>query len=271
MFRNDLFCAKSGYIVEDKLTLIRVTPDNVDKSGVFCIKNPKSPGYQAKKNWFVQQYQDGLRIILAKDENGSQLGFIEYVPAEFAWRPVKAPGYVFIQCIMVPSRKGHRPGIGKRLLSACESDAREQGFHGIVVMTSKGAWMATEQLFGKAGYSECDRHGRFNLMVKRFTDIEAPARLIRWDERTQTYDGWNLIFAHQCPWHQKAVDAMTKVASAYGIELKVNCLETARDAQNSPSGFGVFSLVRDGRLLEDHYLSETRFRTIVEKELSLNP
>jgi hypothetical protein len=34
-----------------------------------------------------------------------------------------------------------------------------------------------------------------------------------------------------------------------------------------PSGFGVFALVKDGKLLEDHYLSKRRFETIIKKEL----
>jgi hypothetical protein len=45
-------------------------------------------------------------------------------------------------------------------------------------------------------------------------------------------------------------------------------LQCAPEAQRAPSGFGVFALVKDGKLLEDHYISETRFKTILKKELT---
>ena len=53
----------------------------------------------------------------------------------------------------------------------------------------------------------------------------------------------------------------------YGMDLKVTKLETAQEAKNAPSGFGVFNLLHDGKLLEDHYLSATRFKNILKIKL----
>jgi hypothetical protein len=50
--------------------------------------------------------------------------------------------------------------------------------------------------------------------------------------------------------------------------LQTTKIESAEKAQHAPSGFGVFALVKDGKLLEDHYISETRFKTILKKELT---
>jgi hypothetical protein len=58
-----------------------------------------------------------------------------------------------------------------------------------------------------------------------------------------------------------------QAASDYGIEMKVTKLLTPEEARNAPSGFGTFSLIKDGKLLEDHYLSRTRFENILKKEL----
>ncbi|MDP8203010.1 MAG: YoaP domain-containing protein [Candidatus Tenebribacter mawsonii] len=44
-------------------------------------------------------------------------------------------------------------------------------------------------------------------------------------------------------------------------------ITSSKEANNAPSGFGSFSLLHDGNLLEDHYLSATRFKNIVKKEL----
>jgi hypothetical protein len=58
------------------------------------------------------------------------------------------------------------------------------------------------------------------------------------------------------------------VAGEAGINLKIKKITSSQEAKNGPSGFGVFALLKDGKLLEDHYISETRFRSIVKKETS---
>jgi hypothetical protein len=58
------------------------------------------------------------------------------------------------------------------------------------------------------------------------------------------------------------------VAEEAGINLNVKKITTSKEARHGPSGFGVFALLRDGKLLEDHYISETRFRNILKKETS---
>lgn len=53
----------------------------------------------------------------------------------------------------------------------------------------------------------------------------------------------------------------------FGIDLKLKKIETVDEAKNAPSGFGTYSLIYNGKLIEDHYLSATRFRNILKKEL----
>ncbi|GAA4884292.1 hypothetical protein GCM10023311_03320 [Flaviramulus aquimarinus] len=62
---------------------------------------------------------------------------------------------------------------------------------------------------------------------------------------------------------------MLNVAMNAGVDLKVTKIETAEEAKNAPSGFGVFNLLHDGKLLEDYYLSATRFKNIIKAELNL--
>jgi len=52
----------------------------------------------------------------------------------------------------------------------------------------------------------------------------------------------------------------------FGIDLKITKIENAKQAKEGPSGYGVFSLLHDGKLIEDHYLSATRFRNILQKK-----
>jgi YoaP-like len=104
--------------------------------------------------------------------------------------------------------------------------------------------------------------------VKKFKSTTPTPHLIDWTLQQKKYKGWHLVYADQCPWHEKAVTVMKKVATDFNINLKIKKLKSASEARKAPSGFGVFSLLHNGQLLEDHYLSETRFRSILKKELA---
>jgi hypothetical protein len=247
--------------------LIEVTPDNVNKETLFCIKDITSPGFAAKKEWFINRYAEGLRLKILKNELGKPLAFIEYIPSEFAWRPVKAQNFLFIHCMFVYAIKDKQRGLGSWLLSQCLEDARKDMKDGICVMTSDGTWITNKQLFLKNGYSQVDKRGRFELLSRKINPAAKDPILLDWNSNQKHYQGWNLVYADQCPWNEKSAAALRKTAEEYGIDLRLTQLRSAHDAQNAPSGFAVFSLLRDGRLIEDHYISETRFRNILAKEL----
>ena len=63
--------------------------------------------------------------------------FIEYIPAENAWVPIEADGYLYINCLWIAgSLKGH--GYSNDLLSACILDAETQGKNGVCILSSTG-------------------------------------------------------------------------------------------------------------------------------------
>jgi GNAT superfamily N-acetyltransferase len=236
--------------------------------GVYCIKNLKAEGAVNKMEWFLSQYESGLRMKIAFIQ-GKQAGFIEYMPAEIAWRPVEADNYLFIQCIGIFIKDARNKNLGSSLIESCTKDALDQNKAGVCTMTSDGAWIAGKSLFEKNGFIQAEKQGRFELMVKQFDKKSSQPKLIDWSKNLAQYNGWNLVYANQCPWHVKSVQDLTKAAAKRGIELKVVLLKSSSGIKNAPSGFGTFSLIRDGRLIEDHYLSKTRFENILDKELNL--
>jgi GNAT superfamily N-acetyltransferase len=251
--------------IQDKINLINVTSDNVSEVGVFCIKDKKADGFHNKVKWFKDKLNNGLTIKIATDADGNQLGFIEYIPSELAWRPIKANNYLFIQCITVYSKKMRNQGMASYLISACEQDAKAQGKDGICTMSSKGSWMAERALFDKFGFEEAEKKDRFELLHKSFGTKNAP-EFYDWNQQQAKYTGWNLIYADQCPWHAKSVQDLTECSKEHGIKLKVTVLKSPQEAQKAPSGFGVFNLIKDGKLLADHYISRTRFENILKRE-----
>lgn len=247
------------------IKIIDLTPENVAQYGFYCVKDKNSAAYKVKLKWFLDNVKFGLGIKIALGADGKQVGFIEYIPSEYAWRPVKAKNYLFIHCVMIISKENRFNKLGSLLVNECEKVALENKMAGICTIASDGAWMANKSLFEKNGFIEMDKSDRFNLMIKKFTSLGDEPKFINWKTQQQKFNGWHLAYANQCPWHDKSVNDIQQTALKNGIKLKVHCFQTSEEAQNAGSGYGTFSLIKDGKLLSDHYLSKTRFENILNK------
>jgi len=252
---------------QNDIVIINVTVDNVEEVGIYCIKDKKSPGYKSKVEWFKNEINKGLRIKIAVDNQGKQLGFIEYISSELAWRPIKATNYFFIQCIALFDKEAKDMGIGSFLIQKCEQDAKDNKKSGICAMSSEGPWIANSSLYDKNKFTIADRLDRFELMVKSFDNVKTKPCFIDWTKAQFKYSGWNLVYADQCPWHEKSINDIRQSAINNGIELTIKKLKTHKEAQSAPSGFGTFSLIKDGKLLADHYISRTRFENMLRQEI----
>ena len=102
---------------------IRVTKENLEKEHICCaISNNKDVQVSSKKAWLADRFDEGL-VFLKSVERGKC--FIEYIPAENAWVPINADGYMYIDCLWVSgSFKGH--GYSTELLDACIEDSKEK-------------------------------------------------------------------------------------------------------------------------------------------------
>ena len=116
---------------------IRLSPENLESEHICCaISNAKDPQVIAKKQWLAERLGEGL-VFLKADARGKC--FIEYIPAESAWAPIDAPGYMFIDCLWVSgSFKGH--GYSNDLLNECIRDSREKGKSGLCIKLWVGEW-----------------------------------------------------------------------------------------------------------------------------------
>lgn len=102
---------------------IRVTKENLQEEHICCaISNNNDIQVASKKAWLERMFDDGL-VFLKSTERGKC--FIEYIPAENAWNPINADGYMYIDCLWVSgSFKGH--GYSSDLLNACINDSMEK-------------------------------------------------------------------------------------------------------------------------------------------------
>ena len=245
-------------------SIVSVTPENVEAHSLFCVRNKKNPGYTKKLAWFLREYPKGLRLKILQDEAGRQVGFIEYTPAEQAWRPVEAPNHLFIHCMYIYKKEDKGKGNASLLIADCIEDARKQGKAGVAVITSDGPWIAAKKNKMKNGFEMVDQHGGFELL--RYPLEASPAlRLPDWEAQQEHYQGWQLLYANQCPWHQKCAEELLGSATEEGISLQLKEITNSEAARKGPSAFGTFALAKYGQLLEYHYISKTRFKNILKK------
>jgi hypothetical protein len=236
--------------------IIHVTTENVAEAGFFCYMSKRdSPGYQQKLKWLQARFHEGMRIKILKLP---ERGFIEYIPGEYAWRAVDAIGYMFIHCIWVVG-KSKGKGYASQLLDLCLNDAQESGYNGVAMLTSSGNWLADKKILLANGFEVIETaEPSFHLLVKRFGPGPNPRLTGDWDKKCKKYgEGFTVIRTGQCPYIEDATNHVTQFAESHQIPCRVTELNSAKEIRTqSPSPFGVFSIVYNGELLSYHYLLE---------------
>ncbi|RPJ62150.1 MAG: GNAT family N-acetyltransferase [Acidobacteria bacterium] len=238
------------------MKIIGVNPENVIKTGFFCkMSQKKTDGYQRKLRWLKARFTEGLKIKMLDLSEGGR-GFIEYLPGEFAWRAVRAEGYMFIHCLwVVGASKGK--GYAGLLLEECMKDARKQGLRGVAMVTSEGNWLISKKLLLGHGFQSVDEAApSFELLVNKFDGGPAPSFPADWEARAKRFgEGLTIIRSDQCPYLGDAVNFATETAREKGMSARVVELTSAREIQErAPSPYGVFTVLLNGQILTHHYL-----------------
>jgi GNAT superfamily N-acetyltransferase len=256
----------------DKIAIINTTPENIGNYGICSYKDVRQEGFCRKIEWMKARQPEGLRIKTLYTETGKTQGMIEYIPGEFCWRPVVAPGYMFIHCIFVGFKKDYKgKGYGTQLLNECIADARKEKKMGVAAVTRDGTWMAKKEFFLKNGFTVVDTAPPdFQLLALRFDD-RAPAPKFAADlvKRPARFgDGLTIIRSDQCPTLAKSVREISETAEkVYGIKPRIVELKSHEDAQASPCPFGTFCIIYNGKIVAHAPVSNTRFKNIMNKLL----
>ena len=251
----------------ENIKIINIDEKNISKYPPTCFLNPENEGYKIKLKWLKKRFSEGLKIKqLYLEGEKKAIGFIEYVPGEFAWRGVDAKGFMFIHCIWITPNKNKNKGYGSLLIKECLRDAKKENKYGVAAVASEDTFMADKNIFLKNEFKSVDNNKPFDLMVKVFKKGQMP-KFKDTEKQVKKYKGWNIIYSNQCPWVSRFINEVDKIAKKKKLELKIFELKTARQAQNAPSIYSVFNLIHNGKLLADHFISERRFLNIVEKEM----
>lgn len=212
------------------INILDINSDNVDQYGFFCMRSKrKSEGYQRKQNWLKQRFQEGLKLKIIRNDD-FPMGFIEYIPSEYAWRAIKAENYFVIHCLWIlGGNKGK--GYGTKLLDQCIEDARNEGKSGVAMVTSSKNWLADKSLFIKFGFESVDSAPPFELIVKKLNDSPLPKFTGDWENRIRNYQsGLTVLFSDQCPYIYAAVKALQETAEELEIPFTSIEMQDCKDA-----------------------------------------
>lgn len=243
------------------MKIIDVNKDNVVKKGFFCnMSKKKSEGYQRKLKWLKKRFAEGMKIKMLDLSQGGR-GFIEYIPGEYAWRPVHAKGYMFIHCIWVVG-KSKGKGYGKLLLNECVEDAKKLGMKGAIMITSERSWLVNKSFLEKYGFELVDQAPpSFGLLVKKFGKARPPVFTDNWEAKLKRCGtGLTVFRSDQCPYIDNAVNILVDAAKQLQMKSRVIDLQECRSVrESSPSPYGIFNVVYNGSLLSYHYLTKKEF------------
>lgn len=249
-----------------RLEVIDTNADTIGNYGFCGFKSPKQEGYRRKLSWLRKRFAEGMRFAVLQAPGEGSVGMIEYMPGERTWRPVDAPGYLLVHCIMIHRKQYKGKGYGGLLLDHCVDDAKRAGLHGVAAVTSSGTWMADVNLFLKNGFEVVDeRPPSFRLVAKTFRKgAPSPKFKTGWDRKLRSYGkGLTIIRSDQCPCIAGFTDDILEVCTSLHLEANVVELKSGRQARSAPSPYGIFNIVYDGRLVAHHPVSATRFRNIM--------
>ena len=249
--------------MKNRIEIIEVGQANVSETGFFCyMSKRKTEGFRRKLGWVRARLDEGLRVKMLKLP---ERGFIEYIPEEFTWRCVKAKDYMFIHCLWVVGKCKGR-GFGARLLDECVRDAKKAGMAGVAMVTSEGTWLAGKKLLLKEGFKAvAEAPPSFTLMVKSFKNAPLPSFPQDWEARARRFGtGLTVFRTDQCPYIEDATKILLEAAAEKGIMSRVVDLKTAAEVRRlSPSPYGAFNVVLDGRLLSYRYLPKDEFQQLL--------
>ena len=240
---------------------IRVTKDNLENEHICCALSGNSDvQVSSKKAWLEERLEEGL-VFLKAAERGKC--FIEYIPAENAWVPLNADGYMYIDCLWVSgSFKGH--GYAQDLLGTCVEESKQKGKKGLCILSAKRKtpFLADPKFLTHVGFTVCDEadNGIQLWFLPFLSDVKPPTFKPCAKHPHVDSVGYVLYYTDQCPFNAKYVPIMAKTAKEENIPFQAIHLTSKEEAQNAPTPITTFALFFHGEYQSNEPMSEGRFR-----------
>lgn len=253
------------------MNIITLSKENLSSEHICCAISSKSTkdGVMAKKEWLSLRIDEGLKF---KKLDAKGKVFIEYIPAENAWLPLAAEGYIVINCFWVSgSFKGH--GYGKELLETCEKEAVERGYKGVVAIVGnkKKPYLTDKSFMLHFGYKVCDSCSPFFELVCKQFDNTAPLPRFKDCARIglgNDIRGIDIFYTAQCPFTLPYTKMLEPVIQSSDYPVRLHQLKTKEEAQNFLAPVTTYVVFLDGKFYTNEILTPNKLEKLISKRIS---
>ena len=245
---------------------IRVTKDNLDTEHICCaISNNRDVQVSSKKAWLADRFGEGL-VFLKSVERGKC--FVEYIPAENAWVPILADGYMYIDCLWVSgSFKGH--GYSSDLLNDCIEDSKGKGKKGLCILAAakKRPFLADPKFLKHKGFRVCDEADNgIQLWYLPFDENADQPQFRECAKHPHIKEqGYVLYYTSQCPFNAKYVPVLEQTARENGIPFHAVHIKSREEAQNAPTPVTNYALFHDGEYITNEQMNDKKFLKLINR------
>ena len=195
-----------------------------------------------KEDWFSKMREQGLRVKVAIDDDGSLAGMIEYMPIEYSY--ADGDDLYMVNCIWVHGYEdkgvGNRQGagLGKALLEAAEEDLGAKGLAAWGI--SQDFWM-TAAWYKKQGYEKADLHGWRELVWKPFSGDAVVPKWKKGEFSQETVPGKvkvTVFCSGQCPGENTTYLSAKRAAERFGENVSFEEIDMSDAANLRKYGLG---------------------------------
>lgn len=243
---------------------IELTQENIQQQHICCAigSSADAKGCEAsKKQWMLQAFPYGYRFY-RPDVRGK--AFIETIPAEFAWCPIQAPNWLFIDCFWVSGAlKGQ--GIASHLLHTAKEQALAEGKLGLVALTSnkKKPFLSDPGFYKKKGFVPADTAPPYYELVCLPLAGLKPENTPRFSPSVKQSlphkPGIHIFYSHHCPHTSKYVPLLEKIAHSMKVPFVSTLYTSFSEAQAGPNPFTSYAMFHSGQFVTNEIFSETKF------------
>lgn len=247
------------------MKIIKLINENIEDEHICCAISDKkcSDGYELKKGWLKSEFKTGY-TFKKMDVRGKV--FIEYVPIEHSWLPLKGSKYMVINCFWVSGQfKGS--GNGKKLLQECVKDAK--GMDGVVAISSdkKRPFMNDPKFLEAQGFVVIDEAPPFFKLWGLKVNSESTYPTIMESAKLgicPDNNGITAYYSNTCPFTDYYTNTLLReYAKGKGISLKINHIKSKEDGHKLPIPWIINSVFYKGQLITLEMKSQNHLDKII--------
>jgi len=229
----------------------KLTKVNIKDEHICCAISDKKciDGYQKKKSWLKTEFKNGYNFQKV-DVRGKV--FIEYVPIENSWLPLKGKNFMVINCFWVSGQfKGK--GNGKKLLKQCMSDAKNMD--GIIAISSdkKRPFMTDPKFLKYQGFEIIDEAPPYFKLWGLKTNPKVSYPKIMESAKLGTCPdkkGITAYYSATCPFTDYYTNQLLReYAKKKNVPLSINHIKSKADGHKMPIPWIINSIFYNGELV----------------------